>query len=98
MQVRNRLEQVGRGARLEIGDAHVAVAGLEHAIFHALDSNDLTRDIENQRLRFAFANDGQFDIGIRFAAHDVDRFVQRHALNRLVVELDDQVAGLNAGA
>jgi hypothetical protein len=31
------------------------------------------------------------------APHQLDRFVQRHALHRLVVDLDDQVARLDAG-
>jgi hypothetical protein len=38
------------------------------------------------------------DVGVGLAAHALDRVVQGHALHRRVVELDDQVAGLDAGA
>ena len=46
----------------------------------------------------ALAEDRQRDLGVRLAAHALDGLVERHALDRRVVELDDQVAGLDAGA
>ena len=43
------------------------------------------------------AQDGQRDLRILGAAHPLDRFVQRHALNAGAVDRGDEVAGLDAG-
>ena len=51
-----------------------------------------------QRLALAFAHDQQADVGAGLAAHHLDGLAQGHALHRLVVNADDQVARLHAGA
>jgi len=42
------------------------------------------------------ADDGQYDLAAGLAAHAFDGVVQGHALDQCVVELDDQVAALDA--
>ena len=44
------------------------------------------------------AQQREHDLGARLAAHLLDRLRQRHAARRGVVDLDDEVAGLDAGA
>ena len=86
------------GVFLELRDAEIGVAGLEQLGFHALDLDHGARQRHDDGLGFAFAHDGQRDLGIGLAAHALDRIVERHALDRGFVELDDQVARLDAGA
>ena len=92
------LHQVLAGVLLELGHAHVAVARLEHLRLHALHADHVAHDRDLERLRLALAQDREPDGALRLAAHALDGVVQVHALHRRVVELDDQVAGLQAGA
>src|SRR6266571_669579 len=46
------------------------------------------------RLRVAFAHDGEPDARLGLAAHALHRIVEAHALHRGVVQLDDEIAGL----
>ena len=66
--------------------------------FHALDLDDFARQREFDRLQLALADDGEFDLRFGFAAHALDGIVQTHALDQLVIELEDQIAGLDPGA
>ncbi len=49
------------------------------------------------RLVLTLADDRQPDLGIDGASHLAHRLTEREALNRLVVELGDEIAGQNAG-
>ena len=82
---------------LELGDADIAVARFDQLRFDALDLDDGARQGDDQRLGFALADHGERDLGAGLAAHALDRIVQRQALDRGVVQLDDQVAAFNAG-
>jgi hypothetical protein len=59
-----------------------------------LHLDDFARQRDFEGLGLALAHDGELDLGLGLAAHLLDRVVQRQALDRRVVELDDQVAGL----
>ena len=98
LQLADGLEQVGGGAGLEAGDAHIAEPGFQRAALDALGADDLAGDGHLDGFRLAFAHDGELDVGAGLAAHQLDGIVERQALHRLVVDADDQVAGLDAGA
>ena len=83
---------------LELGNADPGEAGLDHLGFDALHADFLALHCHHQWLVFIFAGDGQRNLGIRFAAHFLDRFVQRQTFDRGAVETGDQVAGLEPGA
>ena len=90
--------QILAGVGLEVGDAQIAEAILETAVAHALYLDDVAGNGDLEGPFLAFTDDGEGDVGAHLAAHDVDRFTQGHALDGLLVETDDQVAGLHAGA
>ena len=56
------------------------------------------RALPLRRHRDAGPLDGDRDLGLRVAAQAVHRLVQRQVVGRLVVDLDDAVAGLEPGA
>ena len=86
------------GAVLKLRDAEIREARLQQRGFHALNFDDGARQRQFNRIGFALAHDGETDRGIGFAAHLFHCIVQRHAFDRRIVELDDQVAGQHAGA
>ncbi len=51
-----------------------------------------------RRLVAALAHDGEFDRSLGFAAHQLDRVVQAHALGALAVDMRDDVASQDASA
>ena len=97
-QVLELLGQVGTGLFLELGDADVADAVVQHLAAHAAHLDDVAHDLQHDGLGTIGAHDGQRDRRLGRAAHELDRFVQRHALGGRVVDLDDEVAGHHAGA
>src|SRR6266540_1364370 len=62
------------------------------------NAEDVAREGHLEGIRLALAQDGEPDGGARLAAHALDRVVQVHALDRGVVDLDDEVPGLQARA
>jgi hypothetical protein len=98
VHVLDGLGEILAGAILEPADADIAVAGLDHLRAHALDVDLLARQREGQRCFGFLADDGQQDLRAGLAAHHFDRLRQRHAARRGVIDLDDQVAGLDARA
>ena len=82
----------------ECGDAQVSVAGFEHARAHAADLDNVADDVDLQRLRLAFSQDFQRDLGAGFAPHQADGFGERQPFDRLFIDLDDQVARLDTRA
>ena len=92
------LGQVGNGGFLELGDADPAVAGFDDFRFDALNLDDFARQGEFDRLALAFAQNAQADRCFGLAAHFLDGIGQAHAFDQSVVELENQVAGFDAGA
>ena len=83
---------------LELGHSDPPVAGLDQLGLHALHANDVAREGDLERLRLALPQDGEADVRFGLAAHALDRLVQAHALDRGVVDLDDEIPGLQPGA
>ena len=92
------LHQVLAGVLLELGHSDPPVAGLDQLGLHALHANDVAREGDLERLRLALPQDGEADVRFGLAAHALDRLVQAHALDRGVVDLDDEIPGLQPGA
>ncbi len=76
------------GSLLELRDADPGIARLDHLRFHALHADHRAGQRDHQRRALALARDGERDLRVRLAAH---------LLHGRVVELDDQVARLDAG-
>ena len=55
-------------------------------------------DGDREAAAFRLAEDGENDLGGRFAAHALDRLVHAQALDEGFVNLGDQVAAFQAGA
>ena len=81
---------------LELRDAYPPIARLDDLGLHALHLDFLTNDRDHQRLVFFFAGDSERNLGVGLAAHALDGFVERHALDRRAVETCDQVARFQA--
>ena len=86
------------GVVLELGHAQVAVAGLQHFAFHAFHFDAVTLERHRARLFLAVAEHRKGHFRTRFAAHQLHRFRQAQAFDEGVVDLEDQVAGLDVGA
>ncbi len=97
LQLGQHVVEILAGVDLELRDAHVGIARLKHAAAHAGDLDDVALEVEGQRLRRIVAHHDQLDLGARLAAHLGHGVVDGHALHRGVVDLDDQVARLDAG-
>jgi hypothetical protein len=65
-------------------------------VLDALDLDHGASQGQRQRLAFAFAHDGEDDVGAGLAAHFLDCVVQGHALDRGVVQFDHQIAAFDA--
>ena len=83
---------------LELGDAEIGVTRFEQLGLHALNLDHGTGQRHHARLGVAFAHERQRYRRIGFAPHALDGIVQAHALHIGFVELDDQVARLEARA
>ena len=97
VQLAQGLGQQLAGVLLELRHAHIAVAVFQQLGFDAADLDDRPRQRQHDGLVDALARDGELDRRPRLAAHALDRIVQGHALHRGIVELDDQIAGLDPG-
>ncbi len=86
------------GAALELRNPNVPVTLFQRAVANARHLNHFTNDRHLLRLRDAFAQNRQLDFTAGLATHRLDRLAERHAFHRFVVELDDQVARLDAGS
>src|SRR5690606_29237999 len=85
------------GLGLKLGDSQVAEAVLDYLAAHTLHLDDVADDFHLEGRVDALPENGQGDGGTPFAAHQFDGVLEGHALHRLVVELDDQVAGAQPG-
>ena len=84
------------GLLVEGGDADIADIAFER-VLHRADAHDvaLHRHIEGLRV---LAQDGDGDRRVDRAAHQIDGLIERHALDRLAIDLADEIVGLDAGA
>src|SRR5262249_48616616 len=98
LQLFELLVEALAGLGLELGNADVAVAGFKHLAAHTGELDQLALEFEHQRLGNAFTYDRQRNLGAGIALHTADRVVDRQALHRRLIDLDDQVTGLDAGA
>src|SRR3990167_1922370 len=92
-----RLGQVLAGVFLKLRDAGISVARFRHFVLHALHLDDRARQRQYHRLVLALAQHGHHDLGVWFAAHALYGVIQRHAFHRRFIQLDDEVARLEAG-
>ena len=84
-------------AFLELAQADPGVAGLDHLAAHRLGADFFARDQHRERAVFVLAVNRKQHLGVGLTAHALDAFAQRQTLDRGVVDLDDQVVGLDAG-
>ena len=97
LQVLHRVVEADIGLLVEGRDPDIAdIVALEMGA----DRLDLDRragqlDVEGL---LPFAPDRQLDLAVDEAAHLLDRLGQRHPLDRVAVEMGDQIAGLQPGA
>ncbi len=91
-----RLEQLA-SAFLELGDAQIGIARSHEIALHGLHLDDVAHDPDLQRLGLTTTHDGQRDLGSRLAAHQLHRLGQRHITGQQIVDLDDDITGLDAG-
>jgi hypothetical protein len=97
-QAHDRGGEILAGVLLELAHAEIGVARLEQLRLDTLDLDDGARQRHHDGFRLAFAHDGERDLRVRLAAHALDGVGQRHAFDRGVIELDDEVARLHARA
>ena len=96
-EIGQRLLQAVGGLLVELRDADVADLAAFDAGAHRAHADDVAHDRNIDRLVLALAHDLQPDLGVDRPAHLVDRLVEGEALDRLVVEMGDDVAGHDAG-
>ena len=82
---------------LERGDPDMAVTRFHQLVLDALDINNGPCDAEHAGLVLALAHDGEDDVRARFTAPTLDGVLDVHALHVRVVQLDDEIAALDAG-
>ena len=80
------------GRDLDVGDVVALVVGLD-----GVDADDVAHDLHVEGLVVALAHDRQRDRRVDGAAHLLDRLLERQADDLLVVEVGDEVVGLQAG-
>ena len=98
VEVADRLRHVLAGVLLELDHAQVAVTRLDQLGPDAAEVDDLARQREGQRRVDVLARDRQHDLGAGLAAHLLDGLGERESARDGVIDLDDQVARLHAGA
>ena len=98
VHVLQRLGEILGGAVLELAHTDVADAGLDRLRADALDVDFLAREAEREGHLDVLAHDRQHDHRARLAAHLLDGLGERDAAGGEIVDLDDEVAGLDAGA
>ena len=106
------LQLVGRDLRGEVGDRLLQPVGgllvelrqLDIADVvalligaHRAHADDVAGDRDFDRLVLTLAHHAQLDLGVDRSTHLFDRLVQGQALHRFVVEMGDDVVGLDAG-
>ena len=95
-QFGQRLADLFAGIDLELRDTQIAVAVFEHLALHAAHLDHRAGQGQVERAT-AITHQRQLDRATGLAAHLVHGFHHRQTLGRLAVDLDDQVAGLDAG-
>ena len=85
-------------AFLELAQANPGVAGLDDLALDGLGLDFFTGDGDGEAAAFILAQDVQAHLGVGLATHALDRVVERQTLDGGVVNLGNQVAGLEASA
>jgi len=89
--------EVFHGAFLELRHTHPGVAGLDYFALDRLCLDFFAHDGHRESPVFVLAEDGQHHLGPGLTAHALDRLVQAQSLDGGVVDLGDQVVGLESG-
>jgi hypothetical protein len=98
VELLDRALEVVVGPLLELRHAQVAVALLQHLRLDALDLDDLAGEARVEELLRVVAFDGELDLRVGLAAHSLHGLDEGHVLRELAVDLQDDVARLDAGA
>ena len=64
---------------------------------HAIDVDNRPLNRDPDRFRRTFASNGQVNRGARLPAHSIHCFIKSHALNRRLIESNNQITGENTG-
>ena len=91
------LDQVLDRVLLELGDAHIADAGLDDFRANRLDPDDVAHDGDDDGPRLALSRQRERDGGLGLAAHELHGIVEREPLGGLVIDSNDEVTRLDAG-
>ena len=91
----DRVVKVIGGLGLKLRNTQVAQTGFKHPALDALDLDDVAGDRYLQRPVHSFTDNRENNIGPGLATHDLDCVVQRHALDRCVIQTDYQIARLD---
>ena len=94
IQVIDFFHKVINGALLELAHADPSVTWLDQLAAHRLLFDLFANDGDGESAVLIFAKYSQYHFGGRFAAHTLDRFIEAQSLYRGVVDLDNQVVGL----
>ena len=87
------------GRFLESGNVHVADAGTNQEMeIDAVAGNLIARDVEFQRLRRTFAQNGDLDVGTFRSFEEIGNIGSAHVVGGLSVDGDNHVARMNSGA
>ena len=85
--------------RLLVEGRHLDIADVVFAArLDRVDADDVADDLDLERVLDALAHDRQRDRGVDGTAHLLDRLLQCQAVDRLVIQMRDEVVGLDAGA
>ena len=98
VQLASFLGKVFQGTLLELAESDPSVTRLYHLAAHRLLFDFFPDDGDHKGPVFFLAENGQHHFGVRFAAHALDRLIERQAFDRGIVHLGDQVIGFQAGA
>ena len=90
--------EVIHGAFLELGHPDPAVTRFDQFGFDRLGLDLFADDGDRESAVFGFAEDGQDHFGFGLTAHALDRFAQRQALERCVIDFGNQVVGFETRA
>src|SRR5690606_27622073 len=97
LQLTHTLHEVLMALLVDGGDLHVAnlIVRLEPRL-HGVDADDIARDRYVERLVATFAHYGELYRRVDRAAHLFDSLLERQPDDLLIVEMRDQVVGLDA--
>ena len=90
--------EVFHSAFLELADPDPAITGFNQFAPHRLGANLVARDGDRETAVLGPSQDGQDHLGVGLAAHALDGLIECQPLDQGLVDLADQVTGLEPGA